>query len=216
MAKANANLFSTAATLEVAPKKTSKADTKEKIKIEGLEDYAMVVSLQKNLDALKETLEGSVKAQMKEVFTRQSNKRPENFRGIENHASASCEFRKRSIRSVLTEEEVGALEKDGIPVGTEVTVPSRFIINPEYMMDQALLQKISDAMRKVPGLPENFIVLQAEQSSRVVTDETVDKVCEKGLITQHFDKVATMAIKATLENELDIEAVLDSVREMVQ
>ena len=69
MAKANANLFSTAATLEVAPKKASKADNKAKIEIEGLEDYAMVVSLQKNLDALKETLEGSVKAQMKEVFT---------------------------------------------------------------------------------------------------------------------------------------------------
>ena len=153
---------------------------------------------------------------MKEVFTRQSNKRPENFRGFEGSASASCEFRKRSIRSVLTEEEVGALEKDGIPVGSEVMVPSRFIINPEYMMDQALLQKISDAMRKVPGLPENFIVLQAEQSSRVVTDETVDKVCERGLITQHFDKVATMAIKAKLENELDIEAVLDSVRELVK
>ena len=108
MAKANANLFSTASTIKVEPKKTSKADNKAKIEIEGLSDFAMVVSLQKNLEALKETLEGSVKTQMKEVFTRQSNKRPENFRGFEGSASASCEFRKRSIRSVLTEEEVGA------------------------------------------------------------------------------------------------------------
>ena len=35
MAKANANLFSTAATIKVEPKKT-KADNKEKIKIEGI------------------------------------------------------------------------------------------------------------------------------------------------------------------------------------
>ena len=215
MAKANANLFSTAATIKVEPKKT-KADNKEKIKIEGLEDYAMVVSLQKNLGAIQETLESKVKAQMKEVFTRQNNKRPDNFRGIENHASASCELRKRSTRSSLTEEEVEKLEKDGIPVGTEVTVPSRFIINPEHAANQELLQKVSDAIRKVPGLPENFIVMQEEQSSRVVTDETLEKVCEKGLIAVHFDKIAVMAIKAKLENELDIKNVLESVRKMVQ
>ena len=44
----------------------------------------MVDSLEKNLKALKETLKGKVNEQMKEIFTRQSNKRPENFRGIEN------------------------------------------------------------------------------------------------------------------------------------
>ena len=48
MAKANANLFSTASTIKVEPKKTSKADNKAKIEIEGLSDFAMVVSLQKN------------------------------------------------------------------------------------------------------------------------------------------------------------------------
>jgi hypothetical protein len=213
--KQSANLFSTAATLEVSPKK-GKVDNKEKIKIEGLEDYAMVDSLEKNLKAIKETLKGKVNGQMKEIFTRQNNKRPENFRGIQNKASASCEMRKRTIASALTEEEVEALEADGVPVGSEVSVPSRFIINPDFMMDQALLQKISDAMRKVPGLPENFIVMQPEQSTRVVTDETLDKVCEKGLIKKHFDKVATLAIKAKLETELDIEKVLESVREMVQ
>ena len=216
MAKANANLFSTAATLKVDPKKTSKADNKEKIEIEGLQDYTLVDSLEKNLKALKETLKGKVNGQMKEIFTRQSNKRPENFRGIEGSASASCEMRKRTIASVLTDEEVKALEKDNIPVGREVLIPKRFIFNPEIAGDQALLQKISDAMRKVPGLPDNVILLQEEQSVRVVTDETLDQVCSKGLIGKHFDKVATMAIKARLEEELNIDAVLDSVRELVQ
>ena len=64
-------------------------------------------------------------------------------------------LRKRTIASVLTDEEVKALEKDNIPVGREVLFLSRFIFNPEIAGDQALLQKISDAMRKVPGLPEN-------------------------------------------------------------
>ena len=68
----------------------------------------------------------------------------------------------------------------------------------------------------MPGLPENFIVMQEEQSSRVVTDETLEKVCEKGLIAVHFDKIAVMAVKAKLENELDIKNVLESVRKMVQ
>ena len=49
-----------------------------------------------------------------------------------------------------------------------------------------------------------------------MTDETLDKVYEKGLLSKHFDKVATMAIKAKLENELDIEKVLENVRGMVQ
>ena len=176
----------------------------------------MVDSLEKNLKALKETLKGKVNEQMKEIFTRQNNKRPENFRGIEKHASASCEMRKRTIASVLTEEEVKALEKDGIPVGTEVSTPSRFIINPEHAANQELLQKISDAIQKVPGVPENFILHQAEVSSQVVTDETLNKVCELGLIAKHFDKVATLAVKAKLENELDIEKVLENVRGMVQ
>ena len=123
MAKAktteSANIFSTAATVKVEPKKAA-ADNKTKIEIKGLEDYAMVDSLEKNLKAIKETLAGQVKTQMKEIFTRQNNKRPENFRGIEKHASASCELRKRTIASVLTEEEVTALEADKVPVGTEV------------------------------------------------------------------------------------------------
>ena len=42
--KQSANLFSTASTVKVEPKK-AKADNKEKIKIKGLEDFAMVVSL---------------------------------------------------------------------------------------------------------------------------------------------------------------------------
>jgi hypothetical protein len=49
-----------------------------------------------------------------------------------------------------------------------------------------------------------------------VTDATLDEVCKKGLIGKHFDKVATMAIKAKLENELDIKNVLEAVRKMVQ
>ena len=115
-------MFSTAATVKVDPKKTS-ADNKEKIEIKGLEDYTMVDSLEKNLKAMKETLKGKVKAQMKEIFTRQNNKRPENFRGIEKQLRRSCELRKRTIASVLTDEEVKALEKDNIPVGTEVLIP---------------------------------------------------------------------------------------------
>ena len=218
MAKAktteSANIFSTAATVKVEPKKA--ADNKVKIEIKGLVDFAMVVSLRKNLEAMEETLESNVKSQMKEIFTRQNNRRPDNFRGIEGSASASCELRKRTIRSVLTEEEVAALEADKVPVGTEVTVPSRFIINPEHAANQELLQKISDAIQKVPGVPANFILHQAEVSSQVVTDETLNKVCELGLIAKHFDKVATLAVKAKLENELDIEKVLENVRGMVQ
>ena len=69
--------------MKVEPKKAA-ADNKTKIEIKGLEDYAMVDSLEKNLKAIKETLAGQVKTQMKEIFTRQNNKRPENFRGIRN------------------------------------------------------------------------------------------------------------------------------------
>ena len=152
---------------------------------------------------------------MKEIFTRQNNKRPENFRGIEKHASASCEFRKRSIRSPLKEEEVKAFKEDNIPVGKEITLPRQFVVNPECAGNQALLQRVSDALRGVPGLPENFILLQEEQSSYVVTDETIDKVCEKGLLPKHFDKIAVLAIKPMLETEVDIQKLLTEVKKMI-
>jgi hypothetical protein len=212
--KKSANLFSTATSLEVAPKK-SKADTKDKIEIKGLEKYATIASLMTNLETVAKTLEGEVKDQMRDVFTRQNNKRPENFRGIEGHASASCEMRKRTIKSALSDDEVESLEKDGIAIGREVTIPARFIINPAFAEDMTLLQKVSDALQKIPGLPENFILQQAEQSHRVVTDETLNQVCAKGLIKRHFEKVATMAIKPKLETELDIDDVLESVRKLV-
>jgi hypothetical protein len=211
----SANLFSTAQTLEVAAKPKKGGKVKAKAEIEGLEDFATVTTLLKNLETIQKTMEGPIKEKMKEVFLAQNSTYPESFEGTEGSASASCECRKRTTKSVLKEDEVEELEEDGIEVGSEEIVPERFIINPAHAQNKALLQKVSDALKGVPGLPEDFIVLQAAQVNRIVSDVTFREVCEAGLLEKHFSKIATLAIKPKLEKEIDIKAVISKVKELV-
>jgi hypothetical protein len=206
------NLFATAKVVE-APVKSKKKDDKVEIQIDGLEDYAVLTDLIKNLTTIQATLAEDVKGKMREIFAK-STSRPENFRGVDGNASASCEMRKRSTASPLADGEVEVLMKNHVPFGENVLVEERFVINTKYTGDQELLKKISDALSKVKGLPEDFILLQKGSATKVVTDETVEKVFELGLGESLIDTVAVLAIKPKVE-KVDVKAALDRAKKLV-
>lgn len=209
MAK-SVNLFAAAKKAPVVEKKATKADDKEVVAIPGLRDYATVVDLKKNLEALEKTLRIDVIKAMRDFFRRQS-RRPDSFRGVDGDATATCMLNKRATSSPLNEAEVQLLEKLDLPIGEELLVEERFVINPELMSDQKTLEKISAALSKIPGC-ENFILHQERQTKKVVTDATLEKVFEGKLFDQAIDVVGVFAIKPSVKQSAESEVATSLAR----
>jgi predicted regulator of amino acid metabolism with ACT domain len=191
------SIFANAKSLAPEKPKTKKSN-KAEIQLEGLEQFALLDSLIKSLEAVRDTYCDMVKCDAREIFAKADGKRPENFRGIDGDAEASIELRKRSSRSTLSEEEVATLTEHKVPFDVVDDVTETFVINPEYANDSALLGKIDKALGGVKGLPENFILRQAGVSRRVVSDATIDHVFAHGLASELMDTVTTLAVKAKL------------------
>ena len=196
-------------------KPSAKKDKKDEVVLKGLEQLAEVDALLKTLTGLKKTLENDVKSEAFDHFfglTRVSNKRPDNFRGIDGNASASVEMRKRSTASALSPEEIALFEKYNIPTQKVVAVQRLFGINPIYANDDKLLEKVSKALESI--VPDNFIVVQEEVSKVVVGDETIDKVFETKAPMAIIEAVTVMALKPKLENT-DISKIIEDVTKMI-
>lgn len=210
------NLFANAKVAS-KPAKTAKSKEKAEIEVSGLANLAAVDALIKSLAAVKETLEAEVKAQALAEFKTQVNqgRKLENFRGVDEGASASCEFRKRSTASALNEADIDMLRRFDIPFGLNVSVESCYRINPKYTGDSKLLEKISNAISKVKDVPEDFIELQEGVSKPVVTEDTITVASRN---PEAFDAIATvigtLAVKPKLD-ETDTVAIMDRVRELI-
>lgn len=211
-----ANLF-TNAKVANKPVKAAKSKDKAEVAIDGIANLAAVDALIKSLAAIKETLEADVKAQTLAEFKSQvaTTGRIENFRGVDDGASASCEFRKRSSASALNEADIDLLNRFKVPFGQNVMVESCYRINPKYTGDSNLLQKISNAISKVKDVPEDFIELQEGVSKAVVTEDTVAVACKN---PEAFDAVATvigtLALKPKLD-ETDTVAIIEKVKALI-
>lgn len=210
------NLF-TNAKVASKPAKSAKSKDKPEVEISGIADLAAVDALMKSLAAIKETLEADVKSQTLAHFKSQvhSNGKIENFKGVDDGASASCEFRKRSTASALTEVDIDLLNRWNIPYGENVVVENCFRINPRYTCDSALLEKISKAISKVKDVPEDFIELQQGVSKNVVTEDTIASACKN---PKAFDAVATvigtLALKPKLD-DTDTAAIIEKVKVII-
>jgi hypothetical protein len=208
------NLFASAK--EIAPPpKPPKAEDKEVKHLPGLEDLATIDSLIKNLEAVKSSFEGEVKARMKAEFIAEG---AENYRAVDGDAEASAECRKRSTNSALKSEEIALLAAADIPVGQVISQREAFIINPAYSEDpkyMKLFKQVSDKLQEIKDLPEDFILKQPEVSKTVVTDETFDAAMADKLKRKlYIDIVATLAIKPKL-NHPNIEEMLDAVKPLL-
>lgn len=213
-----ANIFATAKKVPAKSTAAKKAKERDEYRIEGLAQLATIDSLIKSLTAVKATYEASVKDETLEIFKAQvarTAKKPESFRGIDGGASASMEFRKRSSVSGLNEEEMRILSAFNVPVGQNVQVEECFRINPKYTNDMDLLSKVSAAIQKVKGVPEDLIEMQPKTYKNVVTDDTITVACRDAHVFENVAEViGTLAIKPKLD-ESDLGTIIDTVRDLV-
>ena len=200
--------------------KAKKADDKRKVAIKGLEAYASICALEDTIKALKDTFRAQVNEGVTAEFVREGKhlkRRPDNFRGTENNASASCELRKRSSASSLTDAEVELLERHGVSFTEVGDVVETYIINPAYKDNEELLNKVGKALGKVAGIPDDFLQLQVAAKKKVTTDTSLDEVFAKSpeLIEPLLAVVGTMAVKPKLENG-DVSTALDTVKKLLK
>lgn len=221
------NMFETAEVISPPKKKGGKVDNKVERVISDLEALAIINAAQDNLEAVGNTLEKSVKAQMRDIFIGEGlkvDKRPDNFRGIERTASASCELRKRGANSPLNDLEIAAFKKAGIDTETITIVPERFIINPAHAGNQELLAKISAALQGVEGIPADLFQKQVAEVKVCVPEAALDQLFrlkadedtpEEQVFAERtdkvgrlFDSVCVLALKTKVEEDVNPADVL--------
>lgn len=209
------SMFAKAKSLET-PKSPKAKATKVEVQITGLLQLCELDAVIDSLSSIKKTVETDVKDQARDYFNTAAaelKKRPENIRGIDEQASASLELRKRSTASVLTDDEVAALEAAGVPVTDNVKVPFLYAINPSYAAQKELLEKVERVLVKA-GIPQDFFVVQEEVKSKVVSDETLDKVFA-GADADLIAMVTTLAVKPSLPNP-DVPAILKRITKLLE
>jgi hypothetical protein len=204
------NIFATA-TVAPAKKSTKKAE-KVEVAINGLEVYAALDAAYKTIEALKVSARENIDSQIRAYFVEKGvalGAQPANFRGIDSDASASCELRKRSSRSVLNEQEIQILEEAGIPVDEITDKPETFIINPAYLADTELMTKIGEILGAVEGIPADFMQKQEAKKSSIVNDESLVTLFKKGEkeIGELLPILTTTAVKPTLAADKTAEAL---------
>jgi len=86
-------------------------------------------------------------------------------------------LKKRSAASALTVDEQKLLEDYGVPTAKVIAQAKYFVINPKYCGDMELLEKVSAAISEM--VPEDFIVVQEEESKTVIAENAVEVAFEK-------------------------------------
>lgn len=219
-----ANLFSAAKVVD-APKPPKKKGEKDTVNIgQDLDIVAAIDALVNSLKSVREIHYNNTTKKMVDHFVQDTminQKRPENFKGVGEESEASCELRKRSSRSVLSESEVEFLDKHNITYGKEVTSPAteeKFFFNPELVADSKLATKISKALLSIPELRNMDVLLKEEAreevSSPVVSDESFDdaaKITDEDTLRQIFGVIGTTAIKAKLTTQ-SMDVIFDLIK----
>lgn len=209
-----ASLFTNATALPAA-KKAAKSK-KDEIAMTGLQQFAELSALQTSIGALLETMAQDIKGKAFDIFmetAEATHKAPSSFDGIEGTATVNIQMKKRSTVSALSESEQAALQAAGIPMHEEVAVHQLFAINPAYATDSKLLDRVSTAIQHI--VPADFIVAQEKKAKIVVAPETIEAVFKAPSIDAELVRiVTTMALKPKLSS-VDIEAILEDVRELL-
>jgi hypothetical protein len=129
--------------------------------------------------------------------------RPASFKAAQGAALGCFELRKRSTNSALSEDEAAKLASYNIPLEELTTVEETFVINPQYLSDSKLMQKVGTALSKVPGLPLDFILRQEPDTKVIVSDETIESVFRQPseTIAELLRMVSAIGIRTRLDNE---------------
>lgn len=224
--KAKSNIFTKATVVKSATPKKKKDDKKEVAIGMELNVCAAIDALTKTLDAVKEGMVTTVKEKMADEFVKeslQSQRKPTNFRGRSSKATASCEIRKRSTKSILQPEEVTYLARHGIMTETKIVkeaVPERYFFNPKALQDEKMAQLISD---KLEGLKtsdgEELIMLQEGKPEVIeqvvqasVLDDVAAKIKDEEILREIFQIVSTSALGKFKLNDASLENVFEILK----
>lgn len=185
--------------------KGKKSETKIKVKTPGLATVARITAVIKTLEALKEDAESGVKLAMRDQFVQAGvalGKRPPNYIGCEDTASASLELRKRSERSVLDDFTKELLDGENITTTTTTT----YSLNEEVLTPE-VMEKVEKALNSVPGIPPNLFTVKTVTT---VAEEALDEIFKKDKVKAALliGHVGTFAIKPKVEESFE-ETVIE-------
>lgn len=218
------NMFAAAAAVS-APPPAKASKKKEDIRRfpETLSQLAAVETALKFLDGRKTVLQGLVKETMADEFVDSGmriGKQPENFKAVSDLAFATCQLKKRSATSVLSQEEQELLEKMDVPVEKVVTVESHFYFNPAiFEMGPEVLQEISEKLSTVKALAGMQVIMhQAEVSKVVASDDSIDAVFknkDESMVRKMLPMVSTLAVGPKMNADVGIDEVLQNLTKML-
>lgn len=197
-----ANIFDVGAPKTVAaPKKSKKV--KAEIQLEKLDLIASLKVMEKTFENecqihMAEAKEVSLEAMVE--FCHSTKLPPESLMGTGERSTASVEIRRKGTNSPLTSDAVKALTEAGVEFDNNVTVPARFVMNPDLSQD--ILLKISMAIMKDPTLRAihevtPIIQRQEEVSINVASEETIRQIAklnDKDQVRELLKVTTTLAI----------------------
>ena len=170
----------------------------------GLGKYAAACALEKAIKAVKARYESAVKDISLDIFASAgaaSGTVPENFKAAEGLSEASVQLKRRASNSTLTPEEIAMCEMHKIPVKV---IEGAFYINPAYSGMTDLMKKVGEAIAKVPGLPDDFILKQEDVT--VASEEGIQTIFaskDKKLIDMLLPIQTTVALRTSTAMKTD-------------
>ena len=199
----NTNLFEKAKETEVVKPK-AKGKAKLRKDIAELDMYAAIQAATKALETMAETLKASINEEAMAIFVEKGT--AESFQGVDGDTTASIQLRKRSAKSVLSEQERLVLDELGI--ATEKSNDSRFYINTKYSEDTDLLGKVSEALSGI--VPDDFLGHTGDKY--VTTSDSIRQAFEKGGDENILKIVGVQAARTKFGGtHAEMVAILDTI-----
>lgn len=153
-----------------------KKEVKPAVRIPGLGLRAALSVVHDRIGKLKTEQDAKVKRRQNDLVVAEGRRlkaKPESFKAFDGDATGTCVLNIRPVTDPLTLEEARLLGRNRIPMG-KVGVDT-YVINPEYAENAEILQRVSEALAGVEGLPADFIK-HVKGKVRVATPESVDAV----------------------------------------
>lgn len=175
-AKSTDNGFAFGAAPKVDTTSKAKKSDRVVVAMKHIADFGAIDAMKTILDSVGDVLEAEIKGEMQTYFIEKgcaAKAKPDNFIADEDGHTANCQLRRRSSASVLTDDELAILESKNIPVEPKEITAGTFVFNPAYLNDGALMAKIEEALRGIPGLPTDIIQEQVGKTVQVVSDASI-------------------------------------------
>ena len=202
------NMFQkAAANVDAKPAKKGKK-AKPSFDIADLHMYAALKAASKSIETVLATLKEDIDTEALDQFV--ENRNGTSFEGVDGATTGSMQLRKRSSRSVLSDQE--KLVLDDLGISTEKSAEARFYINNKYADDHKLLTKVSKALEGI--VPDDFLGATSEKHivGNAALNEAFAKCKNDDQLRDVLKIVATQACRVTFGgSHEEMVAILDTV-----